>query len=425
MKPFLEQSLTEKHALYTKNQAKAEAERCLFCFDPPCVKACPTEIDIPTFIKKIAVGHELAAARTILSANILGESCARACPVEVLCAGSCVYHELKEPPIEIGRLQRFATSFALKEPALKVLGPKKEATGKKVALIGAGPSSMALASMLSLDGHEPHIFEKRKFAGGLNAYGIAGYKFDFISSQKEIDWLLELGMALHLNTEVVAQNAEAGQKLAKDLLSEFDVVFLALGLGDDKKLLSGPGIIGACDLIEKIKTDDSFSLSGIKHAHVVGGGNTAIDAAHQLKLLGVSHTTLLYRQERQNMSAYAHELNAALASGVHLHTDSVVDKVVHEDGLLKGFYLKGKPDFIKTDLLVIAIGQEGPSVEICRALDVALDEKGRVKVDKNFQTTNPKVFSAGDAVSGGQEVVNAVAEAKVALRGMGKLLAPQ
>lgn len=419
----LEHHLLEKNQLFTKNQAVAEAERCLYCFEPPCVKACPTEIDIPNFIKKIASGDTKSAAVTILSSNILGESCARACPVEVLCAGSCVYNLRDEPAIEIGRLQRFATNLAIKESALNLLGPKKSPTGKKIALVGAGPASLAAASLLALEGHEAIIFERNSYAGGLNANGIAGYKFDHASSQREVDWLLDLGATLKLNTEVVVSDPKPGQITTEDL-KKFDAIFLGLGLGSDKKLFShAKNVIGACELIDKIKTNPEFSLEGINRCHIIGGGNTAIDAAHQLKLLGVDEVSLLYRSDRKKMSAYAHELDAALATGVALKTNASLDRVVEEHGKITGFYLLENENFYKTDLLVMAIGQAGEGQELAQSLGVKLDEKGRVIVDKKtYQTSNPKVFSAGDLVSGGQEVVNAVAEAKIAVKAINELL---
>jgi dihydropyrimidine dehydrogenase (NAD+) subunit PreT len=422
MKETLEQKLVKKYEIYSEAQALAEADRCLYCFEPPCVKACPTEIDIPMFIKKIAVGDPLSAAKTILSANILGDSCASACPVEVLCAGACVYNDKHEPAIAIGRLQKYATSFALKEPVVNIFPPKKALKPKKVALIGAGPASLAAASLLSLHGHEAVIFEKNPYAGGLNANGIAGYKLDFNASQKEVAWLKGLGFTLKLNSEVVARVAHDNQVSAYQLLTDFDAIFLGFGLSDDKMLLpDGPNIIGACHLIKKIKTDPQFSLEGIKKAHVIGGGNTAIDAAHQLKLLGVKEVSILYRQTRAQMSAYAHEIDSALASGVSLLTDCVMDKPDFLGDVLKGFHLKNG-SYLATDLLVMAIGQAGPKAEIAHALGVELNDKGLVKVNK-FQTSNPKVFSAGDCVSGGEEVVNAVSEAKMAVANMISYLA--
>ncbi len=412
----LEQSISEKHALYREQEAILEAERCLYCYDPPCVKACPTEINIPNFIRKIANKDKKSAAKTILSANILGDSCAKVCPVEVLCAGSCVLHQRHEEPIAIGRLQRFATEnirerFSIEE----ILGPKKSPRHKKVAFVGAGAASLAAAALLAREGYESHIFDKRSFAGGLNAYGIAPYKLFHEAALLEIDWLKALGLKFHFGCEV-------DEAKAKSLIKEYDAVFLGIGLGGDKMLslpgLENEGVFGATELIEKIKTDPTFSLATIKRAHIVGGGNTAIDIAHELSLLGVPYVAMLYRSSEAAMSGYAHEMAAARKSGVHFFPHSEVLKILSHEGQLRAIITNQSDDEIASDALVFAIGQQG-ATSIARYFDnVELDERSLIKVNENYRTNNPKIWSAGDAVNGGKEVVNAVAEAKIAVRDM-------
>lgn len=413
--PSLENLIEEKQPLYSLGQAIREAQRCLFCFEPPCVKACPTAIDIPKFISKIATKNTLGAAQTILSANILGYSCAKVCPVEVLCAGACVYHERGEPPIEIGRLQLFATNMGLENflPA-DLLGAPKASTGKKVALIGAGPASIAAGAMLALNGHHAVIFDKKTFVGGLNSAGIAPYKLKHEESLQEIKWLSALGLEFCLGVEI-------GQE-AQSLEHDYDALFIGIGLGDDKRLslpgAQGPSVFGACDLIQKIKTQKNFRLEGIKRAHVIGGGNTALDLAQELRLLGVNYVAMHYRHDEARMSGYVHELSSARKLGVHLWPNSEISEIIHEETKLKGFRTQDN-QFVESDLLAIAIGQSHASKLSKYFSNLECDAYGRIQVDpKTHRTLNPKIWAAGDCVNGGKEVVNAVAEAKIAVADM-------
>lgn len=428
MAKVLEDQFQEKYPVYPWAQAVAEAERCLYCFEPPCVKACPTAIDIPTFIKKIATNNLVSAAKTILSANILGQSCARVCPVEVLCAGSCVYNELDEPPIAIGRLQRFATEYAMERLLpQQILGERKPDKNKRVALVGSGPASMAAAAMLRFEGFQVTIFEKRTAPFGLNSHGIAPYKLKHREALHEMDWLLSLGIELQLGVEVGDVDVEGSKVAASTLLKNFDAIFLGMGLGDDKQLpvpqIEGPGVMGACDLIERIKTDPELNLSHVKQAHIIGGGNTAIDIAHELGLLGVDKVTVLYRGGSPEMSAYAHEVALARMSGVHIVAHMQVKQVVRDQGRLVGIILDQSNELIKTDLLVVAIGQSRATQIAKKFSRVEVDGSGRIVVDKaTYRTHNEKIWSGGDCVNGGKEVVNAVAEAKIAVGDMLKML---
>jgi dihydropyrimidine dehydrogenase (NAD+) subunit PreT len=412
----LENNIVEKHKLFGDREAIAEAQRCLYCYDPPCVKACPTTIDIPTFIRKIAHSNTVSAAKTIFSANILGDSCSKVCPVEVLCAGSCVLNHLGETPIAIGRLQRFATENTRQKLAPEeLLGPKKLASGKRVALIGAGAASLAAASLLALEGHQSIIFDKRSFAGGINSYGIAPYKLKHQEALDEINWLQGLGIEFRLGIEI-------DETKAQEILKDFDAVFLGVGLGEDR-LLTMPGsesagVYGATALIEKIKIDPNFNLNGIERAHVIGGGNTGIDIAHELCLLGVPYVAMLYRGSESSMSGYAHEMAGARKSGLHFFPNIQVKKINSTNGKLSSFISDQSDQEIESDLMVMAVGQSGGTKVAKFFPQVELDPRSLIVVDADYRTGNPKVWSGGDAVNGGKEVVNAVAEAKIAVRSM-------
>lgn len=418
----LESAIDHKHKTYSKAEAIREADRCLYCFDPPCVKACPTSIDIPTFIKRIANDNVEGAAKTIFSSNILGYSCAKVCPVEVLCAGSCVYNDLHEPPIEIGRLQDYASSYALlKLSPEDILGSKKScARTNTVALVGSGPASLAAAALLAHASFKPVIFEKNKMAGGLNAFGIAPYKLKTHEAQREIEWLSTLGIDFRFGITVGNQDVDDKIISLATLKRDFDAIFIGVGLGQDNFLevdgIHGPGVIGACDAIAKIKTDPSFSLDTIKHAHVIGGGNTAMDIAHELKLLGVPKVTVLYRRGIANMSGYAHERALVQKAGVSIEENVQLLAVIRNgEGRAIGMRTSTSDDVVKTDLVVLAIGQESAQKHF-PVEDVPFDQWGRIVVDPQTQRiANTKIWAGGDCVNGGKEVVNAVFEARTAV----------
>jgi glutamate synthase (NADPH/NADH) small chain len=426
----LEERFHAKKPLYDEHEAVTEANRCLYCVDAPCVTACPTKIDVPTFIHKIATGNVRGAARTILTANLLGESCGQVCPVETLCAGACVYNGWERAPIQIGRLQHYAVTTALaKKRDLFALAPE---TGKKVALVGAGPASIAAAGWLAILGHRSVIFERKTIPGGLNTLGIAPYKMKGDDALREIAWVLELAagrVELRMGVDVVDGAAGAGQVSAASLLADYDAVFLGLGLGADSAMgvpgEDGDGVVGATAFIERLKADPTLTLEGVKRALVVGGGNTALDALHELAVLGVP-TTMVYRRSEAEMPGYAHELAAARLDGATMLEDRAPIEVVRAGGKLAALRVApakgGKPvpgaphEDLPTDLVVVAIGQNR-ATGIAKAFPgVELDAKGRVIVDAaTHRTGHAKVYSGGDCVNGGKEVVNAVAEAKVAV----------
>ena len=428
----LEQRFSESKPAYSAAEAVTEANRCLYCVEAPCIKACPTGIDIPNFIHKISTGNTTGAARTILKENILGASCARVCPVEVLCAGACVYNAWGREPIAIGRLQRFATEETLETRPLSSLMPaKKPPTGKKIALIGAGPASIAAAGLLALEGHQAIIFERKNIPGGLNTLGIAPYKQSGNQALEEIGWVMGLGdVQLMTGIDVIAGKAGQDQVSTEALLKDFDAVFLGLGLGADSKLTVqgevGAGVYGAVALIELIKADPKLTLDGVKRALVIGGGNTAIDIAHELKLLGVADVAMVYRRGAEAMSGYVHELASARKHGVRLIEHRVVAAFEREGGKLvaaklaraeNGKAVAGGEEILTCELVALAIGQATATTVARGFPDVALDKHGNITVDpKTGRTGNPKVWSGGDCVNGGKEVVNAVQEAKIAVR---------
>jgi dihydropyrimidine dehydrogenase (NAD+) subunit PreT len=426
----LEEGFEDKKPLYDEAEAVEEANRCLYCVDAPCIQACPTAIDIPTFIRKIGTGNIKGAARTILSANLLGQSCAQVCPVEVLCAGACVYNAWEREPIAIGRLQRYAVETTLaRGPQLFQARPP---TGKRVALVGSGPASLAAAGMLALEGHTCTLFERKALPGGLNTLGIAPYKLKSPEALRELEWILSLGrIEPRTGVEVVERATRPGQVSASELLDSHDAVFLGLGLGQDTRVgvpgEEGAGIHGATHLIERLKTEHGFQLEGVRRAVVVGGGNTALDIAHELALLGVE-VSLVYRRSEEEMGGYAHELASARLDGVRLLENRQPVAFVLQDGRVaavrlaatrEGRPLPGTEEELPAELVAVAIGQERTPRVALAFPGVELDERGRVKVDpETHRTGNPKIWSGGDCVNGGKEVVNAVAEAKRAVRDM-------
>jgi len=412
----LETQLPDKAPLYTRGEAITEANRCIYCSDAPCVVACPTSIDIPTFIHKIATDNVRGSARTIFANNLLGYSCARVCPVEVLCAGSCVYNEWGRAPIEIGRLQRYATESALMLDKDLVSRTRADATGKKVACIGGGPASLAAAGHLALDGHSVTIFEKNKWGGGLNTTGVAPYKLHAPDSLREVEMILGLG-DIELKTGVEIDDAAAVK-----LLDDYDAVFVGIGLGPDNYLgLDGPGVVGATAYIERLKLDPSTSLDGVKTALVVGGGNTAIDVARELALLGVPDVAMVYRKTEKVMSGYEHEMVGARKDGVRLVENRQPVAVEYDGETITGLRCEKTDgegeETLAGDLIALAVGQSRLTKLAAAFEGVALDDKGRVVVDEaTNRTGNPKVYAGGDCVNGGKEVVNAAEHGKLAAR---------
>jgi glutamate synthase (NADPH/NADH) small chain len=418
----LEQRIPDAKPTYVPGEALAEANRCLYCHDAPCIQACPTGIDIPGFIRKIATGNVRGSARVILSANLLGYSCARVCPVEVLCVGACVYNDWhRHPPIQIGRLQRYAVETAFANGGARNLLARGPSTGKKAACVGAGPASLAAAGYLALEGVEVTLFERRRVPGGLNTTGVAPYKMHAEGSIMEVDFIRGLGVQIR-------EGVEIGRDLpAADLLKTYDAVFLAPGLGGDSKLgipgEEGSGVVGATAWIERMKLEPGFGLDGVARALVLGGGNTAIDAARELARLGVPDVTMVYRRTEAEMPGYGHEMEGARRDGVRLLERAVPAAFLRDaGGRLTALKLADGRE-MPADLVVLGIGQSRLRELAAQFPGVAVDERGRIVVDAaTGRTGNPKVYAGGDAISGGQEVVNAAQEGKRAARAICRTL---
>ena len=394
------------HPPFDRQAAIPEANRCLFCFDAPCATACPTHIDVPRFIKKISSGNLAGSARTILDANILGASCARACPVEVLCEGACVLHRYNKQPIQIGRLQRFAMDALHASGAGLPFTPVAD-SGHSVALIGAGPASLACAAELRRRGIAAHLFDTRALPGGLNTYGIAEYKLPLVESLREIEMLSQLGVDFHFNTTVDAA-------LLATLESEHDAVFLGVGLGAIHALgVAGeqlPGVTNALDLIAGYKSGERSSVA--PRVVVIGAGNTAIDAAIASVRLGAEEVHIVYRRGPEQMSAFDFEYEHARREGVKFLWNTQPSLIVGSE-YVEAIDLTpadGKVRRLPVDMVVLAIGQGTHAEAFAARLQL---ERGRIVIDRaTGQTSYAKYFAGGDCTNGGREVVDAVADGK-------------
>jgi glutamate synthase (NADPH/NADH) small chain len=421
--PEVVERFGDLHPPFDRQAAVPEANRCLYCFDAPCTIACPTHIDVPRFIKKIASGNLAGSARTILDANILGASCARACPVEVLCEWACVMHRYNKQPIQIARLQRFAMD-SLQESGAPLPFEAGAETGLSVALIGAGPASLACAAELRRRGIRAHLYDARPLPGGLNTYGVAEYKLPLVESLREIEMLAQLGVDFHFETTIDAA-------ALAELERSHDAVFLGIGLGAIHRLgIAGEelsGVTNALDLIAGYKSGVSTKVP--ERVVVVGAGNTAIDAAIAAVRLGSTDVHIVYRRGPEQMSAFSFEYDLAREAGVkflwhvqpvRIHGDKSVARieltklVATENGSL--IPQPGSEFSLQTDLVVLSIGQgthagflsgaggKNAKVEV---------ERGRILIDRaTGQTSNPKFFAGGDCTNGGREVVDAVADGK-------------
>jgi glutamate synthase (NADPH/NADH) small chain len=424
--PIIAERFPDLHPPFQAQAAVVEANRCLNCFDAPCTAACPTHIDVPKFIKKIASGNLDGSARTILDANVLGASCSRVCPVDVLCEGACVMHGRREKPIEIGRLQRFAMD-AFHTHGGKLTRKSSEARSGRVACIGAGPASLACAAELAQRGYSVTVFDRNPLPGGLNTYGVAEYKLPAHASLREIAIIEDLGVEFRYDHEI-------GPETLDELERDYGFIFIGAGLGATHKLAipggDHPGIMDALAFIAAYKTAKLTSVSG--YVVVIGAGNTAIDAANAARRLGAEKVSILYRRTAETMSAFEFEYEHAKQEGVSFLWQTLPVRV-HADGGLLEFLecvrvddslapIPGSEFHLACDLIVPAIGQS-PLLDLLESIRGITFESGRVVVDrKTGQTANPKYFAGGDCVNGGREVVDAVADGKRAALAMASQL---
>ena len=434
----LARNFTELKPPLRPQEALVEASRCLYCFDAPCIMACPTGIDVPAFIKKIAFGNPAGAAKTILTANILGASCARGCPTSVLCEGACVLDDRDEQPIQIGRLQRYATDHVTDRKISVLPPPPVQKSGRRVAVIGAGPAGLGCAAELARLGHNVTIFEKKTQAGGLNTYGIAYYKMQPQVSLAEVELVRSLGV--DIRTGVAVGKDVTVDQLAKD----FAAIFIGVGLGTATRLrIPGedlPEVVDALEFIAQIHTDPLHKIPVGRRVAVIGCGNTAIDAVTQAKRLGAERAFIVYRRDETDMSAYGFEYEHAKHDGAQFLFKAAPVEIIATDGHVSGLKLvlthlvhgRAEPTLGSEwtepcDLVLKAVGQE-KQVRLLKELfpGLDIDARGVIAHDPlTGQTNVPQIFTGGDCGNGGREVVNAVGEGKKAAFGIHAFLTGQ
>ncbi len=409
-------------------QAALESARCLFCFDAPCVEACPTRIDIPGFIRKIATGNLRGAGMEILGANILGGTCARVCPTEILCEAACVRHTQERKPVMIGRLQRFATDPLLRAPGHPFR--RRADSGRRVAVVGAGPAGLACAHRLSVLGHRVTVFEAAEKAGGLNEYGIAAYKMTDGFAQREVDFIVAVGAI-----EICRGKALGGDLTLDQLRRDFHAVFLGIGLGGSAHVdMEGGDLDGVADAVAFIRelrqAENPGTLAVGRRVVVIGGGNTAIDMAVQACLLGAAEVTMVYRRGRQHMGATGDEQALARSRDVRLQFWARPSRILGRDGAVGGVEFErttldrngrvagtGETWCLDADMVFMAVGQTLDAAPLGggEAPDLVA---GRIGVDGEGRTSLAGVFAGGDCVAGLDLTVRAVRDGRVAADAM-------
>lgn len=420
-----EENFSDLHPMLSRHEALVEADRCYFCYDAPCVTACPTGIDIPMFIRQISADNPKGSAKTIFQQNILGGMCARVCPTETLCEEACVREAAEGKPVKIGQLQRYSTDILIRDADAHPFS-RAASTGKKIAVVGAGPAGLSCAHRLAMHGHDVTVYEAREKAGGLSEYGIAAYKTVDDFAQKELAFILDIGGI------AVKTGKRLGTDLTVDQLSsQFDAVFLGIGLANVNALgLDGEDADGSEDAVDYIadlrQASDLSSLPVGRHVVVIGGGMTAIDVATQAKLLGAEDVTIAYRRGQEDMNASGYEQELAQTHGVtirHWLQPKALQR--RDDGSISGIELEytqqsngslsgtGETVTLKADQVFKAIGQkfDGGPLE---GSGIALDG-GRIKTDDQRKTNLANVWAGGDCVRSGEDLtVVSVEDGKIA-----------
>ncbi len=435
----LEANFADINPPLSPSQGLEEASRCLFCFDAPCIKACPTGINIPMFIHQIITTDLVGSAKTILGANILGHSCGRVCPTSVLCEGMCVLNAEGKRPVAIGRLQRHAVDHVL-DRNLRLFTPGTS-TGLRIALIGAGPASLSCAFELRRLGHDAVIFDARPKPGGLNTYGIAAYKLRAQDSLREVEMIRDMGVDIRNGVTVGKEISLAS------LEAEFDAVFLGVGLGSTDHLkIPGEDLEGSLDslsFIEQTKAKDFADIVIGRRIAVIGGGNTAIDVVTAAHRLGAEEVYMVYRRGPEEMSAFDYEYELAKKDAVTFVWQAVPTRILGDrvvQGLECLHTVLGPPDAsgrrtpqvqpgseftLDVDMVVRALGQSKLVGFLQSIANLQLDH-GRIVVNADtMQTTNPRYFAGGDCVNGAGEVVDAVAHGKRAASGIHQFLSSE
>ncbi|MBZ9765961.1 MULTISPECIES: NAD(P)-dependent oxidoreductase [unclassified Mesorhizobium] len=426
-------NFSDLHPPLDHHEALVESDRCYFCYDAPCMNACPTSIDIPLFIRQIATGNPLGSAKTIFDQNILGGMCARVCPTETLCEEACVREVAEGKPVQIGRLQRYATDVAMSEN--KQFYKRAEPTGKSIAVVGAGPAGLAAAHRLARHGHDVTILEARPKAGGLNEYGIAAYKSVDDFAQAEVDYITAIGGIDIQNGKALGRDFQLA-----DLIRNYDAVFLGMGLGGVNALRAdgedADGVANAVEFISELRqASDLSSLPVGRRVVVIGGGMTAIDAAVQSKLLGAEEVTICYRRGQEHMNASEFEQDLAAANGVTIRHWLQPKRVIAENGKVSAIELEytamsgdklvgtGETLRLNADQVFKAIGQSFVPAHLNGSAEQIELEGGRIKVDAEGRTSLAKVWAGGDCIFGGDDLtVSAVAQGRDAAESIHRAL---
>ncbi|WP_117191640.1 NAD(P)-dependent oxidoreductase [Rhizobium terrae] len=425
-----ETNFSDLHPRLDRHEALVAADRCYFCYDAPCMTACPTSIDIPLFIRQISTGNPLGSAKTIFDQNILGGMCARVCPTETLCEQACVRNTAEDRPVEIGKLQRYSTDIAMEQD--RQFYTRKAPTGKTIAIVGAGPAGLAAAHRLAMHGHSVTVFEAREKSGGLNEYGIAAYKAVDDFAEREVDYVIALG-----GIEIQHGKALGRDFSLSDLSGRYDAVFLGMGLQGVNGLgIEGEDLAGVEDAVDFIaalrQAKDKASIPIGRRIVVLGGGMTAIDAAIQSKLLGAEEVTICYRRGKENMNASPYEQDLATANGVIIRHWLAPKSILGKDGKVVGIEVEytavrdgrlagtGETGVIAADQIFKAIGQNFSA----SGLGALQFEKGKIAVDAEGRTSIEGIWAGGDCVGIGEDLtVSAVAQGRDAAESINRALA--